>query len=67
LIVVDESGIRITWQQAIIRNLTKTFISTEFLILDVILGIGLEKQDPQKAKKQRSLDVLAETMVIQIE
>lgn len=64
LIVVDESGIRITWKQAIIRNLTKTFISIEFLILDVILGIGLERQDSEKTKKQRSLDVLAETIVV---
>jgi len=64
LIVVDESGIRITWQQAIIRNLTKTFISIEFLVLDVILGIGLEKQDSEKVRKQRSLDVLAETIVV---
>ena len=64
LMVVDESGIRISWQQAIIRNLTKIFVGTEFLLFDTILGIVLEKQDPEKTRKQRGLDILAETIVV---
>ncbi len=64
LMVVDESGIRISWQQAIIRNLTKIFLGTEFLLFDIILGIVLEKQDPEKARNQRGLDILAETIVV---
>ncbi|MFX0094702.1 MAG: RDD family protein [Candidatus Hodarchaeota archaeon] len=66
--VVDESGIKITWKQAIIRNLSKIFFSGEFLLfflpVDVILGMILEKQNPEKARNQRGLDILAETIVI---
>jgi uncharacterized RDD family membrane protein YckC len=64
LLVVDESGIRISWQQAIIRNLTKIFVGTEFLLFDALIGLILEKQDPEKARKQRGLDILAETIVV---
>ncbi|MFW9996737.1 MAG: RDD family protein [Candidatus Odinarchaeota archaeon] len=62
LSVVDVSGIRITWYQAIIRNLSK--ISGGFLPIDLIIGMILEKQDPSKTRKQRGLDILAETIVV---
>ncbi len=62
LSVVDESGIKITWYQAIIRNISK--ISGGFLPIDFIIGVILEKKDPDKTMKQRALDVLAETIVI---
>ncbi|MFX0051697.1 MAG: RDD family protein [Candidatus Hermodarchaeota archaeon] len=62
--VVDLSGIRITWKQAIIRNFSKVIISEEFLPIDVILGMILERFDPDKARNQRGLDILAETIVI---
>lgn len=59
LIVVDVSGIRITWKQAIIRNLPKT--QAEFLFFDVIIGKYI-----QKLKTQRALDQVAETLVVRI-
>ncbi|MFX1283500.1 MAG: RDD family protein [Promethearchaeota archaeon] len=63
LMVVDQSGIRITWTQAVIRNLSKIF---HLLLLDVVLGMILEKQDPKKTRKQRGMDILAETIVVQL-
>ncbi len=62
LSVVDVSGIKITWQQAIVRNLTKIFGG--FLPVDVILGIILEQQNPEKTQRQRGFDILAETIVV---
>jgi uncharacterized RDD family membrane protein YckC len=62
LYVVDESGIKITWYQAIIRNLSK--ITGGFLPVDLIIGMILEKQDLGKTMKQRGLDILAETIVV---
>lgn len=64
LLVIDQTGIRITWKQAIIRNLSKILISEEILPFDVVLGMILEKLDPEKTQKQRGLDILAETIVI---
>ncbi|MFX1507293.1 MAG: RDD family protein [Promethearchaeota archaeon] len=64
LLVVDQTGIRITWKQAIIRNLSKLLISEEILPFDAVLGMILEKIDPEKTQKQRGLDILAETIVI---
>ena len=64
LAVVDQSGIKITWKQAIIRNLSKIGISEEFLPIDVVLGMILERLDPEKTTNQRGLDILAETIVI---
>ncbi len=64
LLVVDQTGIRITWKQAIIRNLSKLLISEEILPFDVVLGMILEKLDPKKTQKQRGLDILAETIVV---
>ncbi|MFX0184580.1 MAG: RDD family protein [Candidatus Hodarchaeota archaeon] len=63
LMVVDQSGIRITWIQAVIRNLSKVF---DLLLLDAVLGMILEKQDPEKTQKQRGMDILAETIVVQL-
>ena len=62
LSVVDVSGIKITWYQAIVRNLSK--ILGGFLPVDLILGMFLERHTPDKVKKQRGLDILAETIVI---
>ena len=66
LYIVDVSGIKITWQQAILRNLTKPGISSGFFIIEILIGIYLEKQYPKKALKQRGSDVLAETMVVKM-
>ncbi len=66
LVVVDQTGIRITWKQAIIRNFSKVFIIEEFLPVDVILGMILERFDPEKTKSQRGLDILAETIVVKV-
>ncbi len=66
LAVVDKSGIKITWKQAIIRNLSKILVSEELLPFDVILGMILERMDPEKARNQRGLDILAETIVIKV-
>ncbi|MFX1548544.1 MAG: RDD family protein [Promethearchaeota archaeon] len=63
LMVVDTSGIRITWTQAIIRNLSKIF---DLLPFDVVLGMILEKQNPNKTQKQKGLDILAETIVVKL-
>lgn len=63
LMVVDQSGIRITWTQAVIRNLSKIF---DLLLLDVVLGMILEKQNPEKTQKQRGMDILAETIVVKL-
>lgn len=57
MIVVDVSGIRITWKQAIIRNLPKT--QAEFLFFDVLIGKYI-----QKTNNQRALDQVAETFVV---
>ncbi|MFX0184867.1 MAG: RDD family protein [Candidatus Hodarchaeota archaeon] len=56
LTVCDVSGVRITWSQAIIRNLTK--IEIFILLIEVIVGIV------QKTDFQRPLDIVANTMVI---
>ncbi|MFX0015807.1 MAG: RDD family protein [Candidatus Hermodarchaeota archaeon] len=66
LMVVDQDGVRISWKQAIIRNLSKLYVSEELLPLDVILGMILERMDPVKARNQRGLDILAETIVIKV-
>ncbi len=63
--VVDQSGIRMVARQSIIRNLSKIVLG-EFLILDVVLGMILEKQTPDRTQNQRGLDILAETIVIKV-
>ena len=63
--MIDQTGIRITWKQSIIRNLTKIPLADEFLLFDVILGMVLDKkQEPEKPTKQRAMDILAETVVV---
>ncbi|MHA2298472.1 MAG: RDD family protein [Candidatus Hodarchaeales archaeon] len=64
LVVVDKTGVKMTGKQVFIRNLSKILISEELLPFDVVLGMILEKQDPKKTRKQRGLDILAETIVI---
>ncbi|MFX0124600.1 MAG: RDD family protein [Candidatus Hodarchaeota archaeon] len=66
LLVVDQTGVKINWKQAIIRNFSKLYVSEELLPLDVILGMILERMDPEKTRYQRGLDILAETIVIKV-
>jgi uncharacterized RDD family membrane protein YckC len=66
LVVVDQTGIKITWKQAIIRNFSKILIFQEFLPIDVILGMMLERFNPEKTQRQRGMDILAETIVIKV-
>ncbi|MFQ5977564.1 MAG: RDD family protein [Candidatus Heimdallarchaeota archaeon] len=54
--VVSETGLRITWQQAIVRNLSK--LNEQFLLFDWLIG-WLMKTD-----RQRGLDVAAKTQVV---
>jgi uncharacterized RDD family membrane protein YckC len=61
LIVVDESGIRITWTQSFIRNFTKVPGLTTFLPFDFLLGLFSEKT---QGRNQRVLDFVAGTNVI---
>jgi len=65
LIVVDQSGVKMNGRQAIIRNLSKIVLG-EFLILDTVLGMILERQTPERTHYQRGLDILAETIVIKV-
>ena len=61
LIVVDESGINITWAQSLIRNSTKVPFLTSFLPFDFLFGILSEKT---RGRKQRVLDFVAGTKVV---
>ncbi|UCG04200.1 MAG: RDD family protein [Candidatus Heimdallarchaeota archaeon] len=61
LIVVDESGINITWTQSLIRNTTKVPFLASFLPFDFLLGILSEKT---RGRKQRVLDFVAGTKVV---
>ncbi len=63
LAVVDQSGIRISKRQAIIRNLSKIVLG-EILFFDVLLGMILVKDRSTYSKYQRALDIIAETIVI---
>ena len=60
--VVDESGTKLSWKQAFVRNLSKigTFLELEFVLFDVLIGVLM-----QKAEKRRALDLLVETVVVQ--
>ncbi|MFX1253313.1 MAG: RDD family protein [Promethearchaeota archaeon] len=65
IFVVDETGIIITWKQAIIRNFTKILFWNIILFFDTIFGILMNKKlATENIKNQRMLDILAETMVI---
>ncbi len=61
LIVVDESGINISWTQSLIRNTTKVPILASFLPFDFLFGILSEKT---RGRKQRVLDFVAGTKVV---
>jgi uncharacterized RDD family membrane protein YckC len=67
LVVVDHTGCKVTWKQAIIRNLSK-IVTIDFvpmiIPMDTLIGIIIEKIDAEKANKQRGFDLLAETIVI---
>ncbi|MFX1506924.1 MAG: RDD family protein [Promethearchaeota archaeon] len=60
LIVSDHSGIRITWSQAIIRNLSKAIPG--LILPELIIGKYIETD-----KFQRPLDKAAETIVVKNE
>lgn len=60
LIVSDHSGIRITWSQAIIRNLSKAIPG--LILPELIIGKYIETD-----KFQRPLDKVAETIVVKDE
>ncbi|MHA1976571.1 MAG: RDD family protein [Candidatus Hodarchaeales archaeon] len=62
LTVVDESGIKITWNQSILRNLSKIPFIGFFLVIDLFVGILSEKT---RGRNQRMLDFVAGTKVIQ--
>ncbi|MFX1514865.1 MAG: RDD family protein [Promethearchaeota archaeon] len=61
LIVVDESGINISWAQSLIRNTPKVPFLSSFLPLDFLFGVLSEKT---RGRKQRVLDFVAGTKVI---
>ena len=61
LFVTDVSGVRMTWKQSILRNITKLPGIIEFLPFDVLLGILL-KEKCQK-EYQRAIEILTETNV----
>ena len=61
LLVVDESGIKISWTQSFIRNITKVPFLTSFLPFDFLLGILSEKT---RGRQQRVLDFIAGTLVV---
>lgn len=60
--VVDNSGIRMTWKQSVIRNFTKLPGIIEFLPFDIILG--MLKMERGQGEYQKATDILAETFVV---
>ena len=56
---VDKTGIKISWKQAIIRNLFKYLF--DFLPIDFLIGFMLRKEGENYEK---ATDLLAETRVI---
>jgi uncharacterized RDD family membrane protein YckC len=63
--VVDHNGIKMAGRQSVIRNLSKIVLG-ELLIFDVVLGMILERQTPERTHNQRGLDILAETIVVKV-
>ena len=55
---IDESGIKISWNQAVIRSLTKIF--------PILLIIELFYLFTSKSDKRRPLDKIAQTKVVKI-
>ena len=62
LLVVDKSGIRLTWKQVILRNFTKFPGVAEFLVFDIILG--MLKTESGQGEYQRATEILAEAIVV---
>ncbi|MHA2226239.1 MAG: RDD family protein [Candidatus Hodarchaeales archaeon] len=60
--VVDVSGIKLTWKQAIVRNFTKLPGIAEFLPFDIILGMLMNERG--QGEYQKATDILAETIVV---
>ena len=60
--VVDISGVRLTWKQSFIRNLTKLPGIIEFLPFDIILG--MLKMEKGQGGNQRGTELLADTIVV---
>ncbi len=58
LVVCDISGIRITWNQAIIRNSTKLLLGT--IVFEIVATLVSQNVDDQR----RILDIVAETVVM---
>lgn len=58
LVVVDKSGITISWTQAFVRNLSK--LGSWFVLLDLLIAF-LQKDD-----SLRALDSVAETKVLRL-
>jgi uncharacterized RDD family membrane protein YckC len=60
LVVVDNSGIKITWKQSFLRNISKLNpLWVPLLILELIGGIYI-----RKTPHQRAFDIVAETKVV---
>lgn len=59
---VDQSGVKLTWKQSIVRNFTKLPGIAEFLVFDIILGMLMMERG--QGKNQKATDILAETIVV---
>ncbi|MHA2099290.1 MAG: RDD family protein [Candidatus Kariarchaeaceae archaeon] len=57
--VMDISGIRVGWKQAVVRNLAK--YNFEFLPLEFVLGWLMKKDE---TPIQKATDIIAETRVV---
>jgi uncharacterized RDD family membrane protein YckC len=59
---VDQSGVKLTWKQSIVRNFTKLPGIAEFLVFDIILGMMMTERG--QGEHQKATDILAETIVV---
>ncbi|OLS19741.1 MAG: hypothetical protein HeimC3_43620 [Candidatus Heimdallarchaeota archaeon LC_3] len=62
--VIDKTGIKISWKQAVTRSISKIIFiiplfNIQFIILDVLIGYIYNRNE-----KVRGLDIIAETIVI---
>ncbi|MHA2247239.1 MAG: hypothetical protein ACXADY_20000 [Candidatus Hodarchaeales archaeon] len=44
----------------------RQIVEVDLLLFDVIVGLILEKQNPEKTQKQKGMDILAETIVVKL-
>jgi uncharacterized RDD family membrane protein YckC len=58
--VIDDSGIKITWKQSLVRNIVK--IQGEFLPFDIILGWLMRNE--QVGSFRRATEIAANTRVV---